>query len=155
VEFARRNASAPPDLTADARDEFFREASFRYRVYWEALRSSRITTSKNRLIAMYLDGSQHHIRQAVALHLTTLAKGQVTQPWQGEGVLLDNGHGKLNPFVLTAGRKPQYAIRTVDGLNIFSGAGFERIGIAAPMAAPHGAVPAPTAPTAAEFRVAT
>ena len=62
---------------------------------------------------MYLDGSQHHIRQPVALHLTTVDKGQVTQPWQGEGALRDNGHGRLEPYVLTTGRRERSVVRTV------------------------------------------
>ena len=37
--------------------------------------------------------------------MTTLGKGQITQPWQGEGALCDNGHGELVPFVLTTGRR--------------------------------------------------
>jgi hypothetical protein len=84
----------------------------------------------------YLDGTQHHIRQEVALHLTTLDKGQVTQPWQGEGALLDNGHGRLEPFVLTAGRRQRHEMLTVDGLDILPIAGFDRIAVAWPTAEP-------------------
>ena len=80
-------------------------AAHRYRVYWEALRLSGLSRGRRRLIALYLDGSQHHIRQPVTLHLTTLDKGQMTQPWQGEGGLRDTGHGGLEPYVLTAARR--------------------------------------------------
>jgi hypothetical protein len=79
---------------------------------------------------MYLDGTQHHIRDAIALHLTSLDKGQVTQPWQGAGALLDNGHGKLEPFVLTAGRQQRYSVQTVSGLDLIPEAGFEQIAVA-------------------------
>ena len=82
---------------------------------------------------MYLEGGQHHIPQSVALHLTSVAKGQVTQPWQGEGALLDNGHGKLVPFVLTGGRREHYATETVGGLDLVPRAGLDRIVVAAPL----------------------
>src|SRR4051794_25643234 len=85
AESARRNMLFPPGLSPAEQDREARAASHRYRVYWDALQLSGLTASKNRLIAMYLDGSQHHVRQAAALHLTTLDKGQITQPWQGVG----------------------------------------------------------------------
>jgi hypothetical protein len=78
---------------------------------------------------MYLDGTQHHIRDVTALHLTSLDKGQVTQPWQGAGALMDNGRGKLEPFVLTAGRRSRYTVQTVTGLDVVPEAGFEQIEI--------------------------
>lgn len=127
---ARRNVLAPPGLTDEQREAYIQAASHRYRVYWEALQLSGLTRSRSRIVAMYLDGSQHHIRQTVALHLTTLDKGQVTQPWQGEGALLDNGHGKLEPFVLTAGRRQRHDTQTVDGLELVPMPGFERIQVA-------------------------
>jgi hypothetical protein len=128
-EFARRNVTLPPGLSTQAREQYLRQASHRYRVYWEALQLSGLTRRKNRVVAMYLDGSQHHIRQTVALHLTTLDKGNVTQPWQGAGALLDNGHGKLEPFVLTAGRLQRYTVQTVDGLELVPCRGFERLAV--------------------------
>ena len=76
---------------------------------------------------MYLDGSQHHIRQKAALHLTSVGKGQVTQPWQGEGGLLDNGHGKLVPCVLTAGRREKLTSQVVRGLDVLNMEGFDAI----------------------------
>ena len=66
----------------------------------------------------------------MTLHLTTLDKGQVTQPWQGEGALLDNGHGRLEPFVLTTQRRLRYTCRLVEGLSIVPGLGFDRIAVA-------------------------
>jgi len=132
TESARRNVLVPPGLDAAQREEYIRAASHRYRVYWEALQLSGLTRSKSRIVAMYLDGSQHHIRQTVALHLTTLDKGQVTQPWQGEGALLDNGRGKLEPFVLTAGRRLRHDTQTVQGLNLIAMPGFESIQVATP-----------------------
>jgi hypothetical protein len=77
------------------------------------------------------DHTQHH-RHQVALHLTSVDKGQMTQPWQGEGVLLDNGHQKLEPFVLTAARRPRYRTRIIEGLNLFPSPGFHRITIVCP-----------------------
>jgi Pyoverdine/dityrosine biosynthesis protein len=130
LEFARRNVVVPAGLDALARDRYLQEASHRYRIYWEALQFLGVSRQRHRLVAMYLDGTQHHIRQEVALHLTTLDKGQMTQPWQGEGVLLDNGHGRLEPFVLTAGRRQRHEVRNVDGLDILPMTGFDRIAVA-------------------------
>ncbi|MCS6851281.1 MAG: L-tyrosine/L-tryptophan isonitrile synthase family protein [Gemmataceae bacterium] len=129
-EYARRNVVVPPGLSAEEREKYILEASHRYRVYWEALQWSLFTKGNFRIIAMYLDGSQHHIRETCALHLTTLDKGQITQPWQGQGCLMDNGHGKLEPFVLTAGRQACHRLQTVTGLNLVPLPGFDSIQIA-------------------------
>jgi hypothetical protein len=134
-QFARRNVVLPPGLSPGEQERYVRDASHRYRVYWEALQLSGITRSKGRIISMYLDGHQHHLRQPVALHLTSVDKGQVTQPWQGEGALLDNGHGKLVPFVLTGGRRSRYRTGVVDGLDLVPLPGFDRIVVAAEPAA--------------------
>jgi hypothetical protein len=138
-QYARRNVYVPAGLSPAAQREYVRAASHRYRVYWEALQLSGITRSKNRIISMYLDGGQHHIRQAVALHLTSVGKGQVTQPWQGEGALLENGHGKLVPFVLTRGRREQYVTQTVSGLDLVPFAGLDHMVVATPLDARTGA----------------
>ena len=127
---ARRNLSVPSSLGASEADQCVIDAAHRYRVYWEALQLSGLTKSRRRIIGMYLDGTQHHIPQTVALHLTTLDKGQVTQPWQGEGMLLDNGHGKLEPFVMTAGRRPRYQTHVIDGLDSVPLPGFDQISVA-------------------------
>jgi hypothetical protein len=132
TESARKNLALPPGLTVEEQEAAIRRAGHRYRVYWEALQLSGLSNSKTRLVAMYLDGSQHHIRQPVALHLTTLDKGQVTQPWQGEGALLDNGHQKLEPFVLTAGRRLRHETQVIDGLGLLPHPDFERITVAWP-----------------------
>jgi hypothetical protein len=129
-EFARRNLVLGSTLPPEQEKRSIEEAAHRYRVYWEALQLSGMTRSKRRVVAMYLDGSQHHRRQDVTLHLTTLYKGQVTQPWQGEGALLDNGHGSLEPFVLTAQRRLRYTCQLVEGLSIVPGLGFDRIAVA-------------------------
>lgn len=129
AEFARRNVIVPARLSSEEQDHFVRVASHRYRVCWDALRlGAQLFPNRERLLALYLDGSQHH-RQQVALHLTSVDKGQMTQPWQGEGVLLDNGHQKLEPFVLTAARRSRYHTRTIEGLNLVSSPGFNRITI--------------------------
>jgi hypothetical protein len=127
---ARRNLDIPPALGAEATDRYVADAAHRYRVYWEALQLSGLTRSRRRIVGMYLDGTQHHIPQTVALHLTTLDKGQVTQPWQGEGMLLDNGHGRLEPFVMTAGRRPRYQTHVIDGLDSVPLPGFDQISVA-------------------------
>jgi hypothetical protein len=132
IDSARRNVVLPRDLTAEQRESALKGASHRYRVYWEALQLSGLSNSKSRLVAMYLDGSQHHIRQPIALHLTSLDKGQVTQPWQGEGALMDNGHQKLVPFVLTANRRQRYRTETVEGIDAVPCPGLERITVAWP-----------------------
>jgi hypothetical protein len=56
----------------------------------------------------------------------------MTQPWQGQGVLLDNGHQKLEPFVLTAARRSRYATRILEGLNLVPCSGFDRITVVWP-----------------------
>jgi hypothetical protein len=132
TEFAKHNLVFPADVSAAERERQAREASHRFRVCWDALAmGARIFSRKDRLIALYLDGSQHHRRQA-AMHLFSVAKGQVTQPWQGEGVLLDNGRGQLVPFVLTAGRRPRYQTRMLDRLNLVPRPGFERLAVVWP-----------------------
>ena len=129
---ARRNLDIPPNLSAEESDRCVADAAHRYRVYWEALQLSGLTRSRRRIVGMYLDGTQHHIPQTVALHLTTLDKGQVTQPWQGEGMLLDNGHGRLEPFVMTAGRRPRYQTHAIAGLDSVPLPGFDQISVAVP-----------------------
>ncbi|MCI0742623.1 MAG: L-tyrosine/L-tryptophan isonitrile synthase family protein [Gemmataceae bacterium] len=129
--FARRNLVLPPGLSEDERERRCREASHRFRVCWEALQLGMLLTGVRfigrSLIAMYLDGTQHHVRLWGALHLTTLGKGVITQPWQGTGALCDNGHGQLVPFVLTAGRRERTASREVTGLDLLRLEGFDRI----------------------------
>jgi hypothetical protein len=125
--FARRNLLLPPGLDEAAQERAYREASHRYRVYWEALQLSGVSKHGKCLIGMYLDGNQHHIKQAAALHLATLGKEQVTQPWQGEGALRDNGKGKLVAFVLTAGRRSKMTSQQVDGLDLVPMEGFDSI----------------------------
>jgi hypothetical protein len=132
LEFARRNVALPQGLTEAERERYLQAASHRYRVYWEALQMTGMTASKRRIVAMYLDGSQHHLRQSIALHLTSLDKGQVAQPWQGEGALLDNGHGKLEPAVLTAGRLARLQLESVGGVDLIAGPGFRQIAVALP-----------------------
>jgi hypothetical protein len=125
--FARRNLLLPTELDDEAREKAFREASHRYRVYWDALQLSGVSRFGHSLIGMYLDGNQHHIRQQAALHLATLGKEQVTQPWQGEGALQDNDKGKLVPLVLTAGRRARMTCQTVSGLDLVPMEGFDAI----------------------------
>jgi hypothetical protein len=149
-EYARRNVLVPAGLNAEEQDRYLRRASHRYRLYWEALQLSRFFWGPFKLIGMYLDGSQHHAPQAVALHLTTLDKGQVTQPWQGAGALVDNGRGSLEPFVLTAGRRLRHTTRAVGRLDMVSCPGFESIDVAAPIPASEpGPAVRPPAPTVA------
>jgi hypothetical protein len=126
-ESARRNVPAPAGLSADEQERFYRDASYRYRLYCEALYLSRFARFGHALIAMYLDGTQHHVRQSPALHLTSVAKGQVTQPWQGQGCLLDNGKGTLVPTVLTASRRERMIIEEQAGLDVLPLEGFDRI----------------------------
>jgi hypothetical protein len=128
-EFARRNVVVPANLDPAARERFIERAGHRFRVCWDALRlGAQIFPDRERLLALYLDGSQHH-REQIALHLTSVDKGQMTQPWQGEGVLLDNGCGKLQPFVLTGGRRSRYQVRVIDGVDVISAPGFDRLGV--------------------------
>jgi hypothetical protein len=104
-ESAQRNLALPDGLNDAEKARLHARAAHRYRVYWEALQISGLSRFGHSLVAMYLDGHQHHIRQAAALHLRSVGKQQGTQPWQGQGVLLDNGVGKLVPTVLTAKRR--------------------------------------------------
>ncbi|MGA2033371.1 MAG: L-tyrosine/L-tryptophan isonitrile synthase family protein [Thermoguttaceae bacterium] len=126
-EGARRNLALPAGLPPEEQERRWREASHRYRVYWEALQLSGLPRLGKSLIGMYLDGTQHHIRQQAAFHLTSVGKGQVTQPWQGEGVLWDNGKGLLVPIVLTAGRRQRMAIKEIRHLNFLRLPGFDTI----------------------------
>ena len=128
-EYARRNLDVGEDVSEADRQRLCEQAAHRYRVYWEALQLSGFSKLGKKLIAMYLDGNQHHIRQAAALHLTSVGKGQVTQPWQGEGVLWDNGKGKLVPIVLTAARRDKMTSLTLDGLDVVPGTDFASIDI--------------------------
>lgn len=127
LEFARRNLAVPPQGNDVERERHFRDAAHRYRVYWEALQLSGLSRLGHKLIAMYLDGSQHHLRQRAALHLTSLGKGQITQPWQGEGALLDNGHGKLVPTVLTGKRQEEFDVREMVLTGVLPVPGFNSI----------------------------
>jgi hypothetical protein len=134
-EFARRNVVVPANLNPEAQERFVEHASHRFRVCWDALRmGAQIFPDRERLVALYLDGSQHH-RTQVALHLTSVDKGQMTQPWQGEGVLVDNGHGKLEPFVLTGSRRSRYHVRAIEGLDIVAAPGFDRLAVVWPQTA--------------------
>jgi hypothetical protein len=131
-EFARRNVVVPAHLDPSARERFIAQASHRFRVCWDALRmGAQIFPDRERLLALYLDGSQHH-RAQTALHLTSVDKGQMTQPWQGEGVLLDNGSSKLEPFVLTGSRRASHHVRVIDGLNLVAAPGFDRLAVVWP-----------------------
>jgi hypothetical protein len=131
-KYAGRNVVVPPHLGAAERERFVAHAGHRFRVCWDALRlGASLFPDRERLVALYLDGSQHHRRQ-VALHLTSVDKGQMTQPWQGEGALLDNGPGKLEPFVLMAGRKARYRSCVVEGMDLLPDAGFDRIAVVGP-----------------------
>lgn len=114
LEYSRRNLVAPAELTDEQREHHHRNAAHRYRVYWEALQLSKLSRLGKKIVAMYLDGNQHHLRQMAALHLTSVGKGQVTQPWQGEGALRDNGHGKLVPTVLTTRRREELHVRKIN-----------------------------------------
>lgn len=136
LTFARRNVQVPEQLDAEQTEAFLRRASHRYRVYWEALQLSGFSRLGKSLIAMYLDGSQHHIRQEAALHLATVGKEQVTQPWQGAGALLDNGKGTLVPLVVTPGRREKYVCEEVPGLQIIDLPGFDRVSVCRPAVAP-------------------
>jgi hypothetical protein len=112
-EGAQRNLALPVELDDAVKQKLYRNAAHRYRVYWEALQMSGLTYSGKSITAMYLDGYQHHVRQFAALHLRSVGKQQGTQPWQGQGVLLDNGVGKLVPVVLTAKRREQMLCQSV------------------------------------------
>jgi len=127
AEYARRNLTVPFGLDDEARERLYREAGHRFRVYWEALALSGLSRFNTRLIAMYLDGTQHHRPQRGALHLHSLGGGQMTQPWQGEGALMDNGHGKLVPFALTGARRERMDAQEIAGLGLVPMDGFERI----------------------------
>jgi hypothetical protein len=130
LESARRNLALPEDLDEEQKERLYSRAAHRYRVYWEALQLSGFSRSGHSLIAMYLDGDQHHIRQQAAFHLRSVGKQQGTQPWQGEGVLVDNGVGKLVPVVLTAKRRELMECQTVPLRELLPLPNFESITIA-------------------------
>lgn len=127
LEFSRRNLVVPTGLSEAETEKRFRDAAHRYRVYWEALQMSGFANLGNKLVAMYMDGNQHHQKQAASLHLATVGKEQVTQPWQGEGALRDNGKGKLVPLVLTAKRREELTIEEVDTSGLVPQEGFDTL----------------------------
>jgi hypothetical protein len=147
--YARRNLALPVGLSLLERDEICRKASHRYRHYWEALLIAlwvqRAAFCGNSLIAMYLDGNQHHIPLRTALHLTTVGKGHIAQPWQGEGALLDNGHGQLIPFVLTTSRRPRVRSEEITDLDVIPLEGFDRIEVCTDVEADAEVEPSPDA----------
>jgi hypothetical protein len=149
--FAHRNLVLPGGLPEAEQDRLCHDASHRYRLYWEAfliaLWLQRVTLCAHSLVAMYLDGNQHHIRLKGSLHLTTVGKGHIVQPWQGAGALCDNGHAQLVPCVLTRERT-RMAKTEICGLDVIGLDGFDRIALAA---ADAGAARAPAeAPTAVD-----
>lgn len=105
---AQRCAVPPAGLRPEQLEAFWQGAAHRYRVAWEAIRMSGLTGRGEPLFAMYLDGQHHHRPDPTALHLRSLCRGQITQPWQGRGVLLDNGQGKLVPTVETRRRSQRF-----------------------------------------------
>jgi hypothetical protein len=127
LEFSRRNLALPEDLDENERENRFRDAARRYRVYWEALQMSRLSRVGNKLVAMYMDGNQHHLKQSAALHLASVGKQQVTQPWQGAGALRDNGHGKVVPIVLTGKRLQELRVVNVPTTDFLPGPAFNTI----------------------------
>ncbi|HEX4412801.1 MAG TPA: hypothetical protein VH107_04175 [Lacipirellulaceae bacterium] len=129
-ESAQRNLALPEALDEAEKNRLHALAAHRYRVYWEALQLSGFARSGHSLVAMYLDGYQHHVRQPAAFHLRSVGKQQGTQPWQGQGVLQDNGVGKLVPVVLTAKRRVLMDCRIVPLPRLLSLPNFDSITIA-------------------------
>lgn len=129
-ESAQRNLVLPEELDEAEKNRLHARAAHRYRVYWEALQLSGFSRRGHSLVAMYLDGDQHHIRQAAAFHLRSVGKQQGTQPWQGQGVLQDNGVGKFVPVVLTAKRRELMDCSTVPLPKLLSLPNFDSITIA-------------------------
>jgi len=127
AEYARRNLLAPSQLGVEDETTRCLEASHRYRVYFEALRMSGVTRIGKNIVAMYMDGAQHHVPFRPALHLATLHKEMVTQPWQGAGALQDNGRGRLVPYVMTASRLGKYASENVQLPELVGLPGFHQI----------------------------
>lgn len=132
TDAARRNVVLPAGLSEEEQEKRLDQCSHRYRVYCEALHLSGLPKLGNAIVGTYLDGKQHHCPEPPAFHLTSLGKGQMAQPWQGEGALSDNGHGKLVPCVLTAGRRASMNIVTYDGLDIVPVEGFDSIQVGFP-----------------------
>ncbi len=130
LESARRNLALPDEMDDERKERLYARAAHRYRVYWEALQLSGFSRSGHSLIAMYLDGDQHHIRQPAAFHLRSVGKQQGTQPWQGMGVLHENGVGKLVPVVLTAKRRALMDCQTVSLPELLHLPNFESVTIA-------------------------
>jgi len=111
---AFKNLPPTPGLSESERWARAREASHRYRVYWEALEMSRLPHLQRPLMALY-SGERGLLR------LYSLCKGNVTQPWQGEGCLKPNEKGELVPFVLTQERKGRYRTQWVNGIRAAQG----------------------------------
>jgi len=121
---AFKNLLPTPDLSDGERWERARRASHEYRLYWEALELSCIPRLQRPLMTLY-SGERGLLR------IYSLCKGNISQPWQGEGGLRPNDKGELVPFVLTQERKDTYQTQWVNGLRIAGGL-LDRIRIVQP-----------------------
>ena len=130
AEYAQRNLIMAGSLGDAERRRRFMEASHRYRVYFEALGLSGLTRLGNSIVGMYMNGAQHHIPIRPALHLATLRKEFVTQPWQGAGALESNSRGRLLPYVATTSRMKKESTISLTHLDVIPLPGFDRIEIA-------------------------
>jgi hypothetical protein len=111
---AFKNLLPTPGLSDEARWEQARRASHRYRVFWEALELSQLPRLQRPIMTLY-SGERGLLR------LFSLCKGNITQPWQGEGCLRRNESGELVPFVLTQERKNAYRAQWAEGLGAARG----------------------------------
>lgn len=125
---AFKNLPPTPGRSEAERWNEARRASYRYRLYWQALEISSIQRLQRPLMALY--SSERGL-----LRLYSLCKGNVTQPWQGEGCLTVNEKGELIPFVLTQERRARYDTQWVNGMEAAGGL-LERIRIATPAGPP-------------------
>ena len=127
AEYARRNLLTTSTLSGEEEQTRCHEAGHRYRVYFEAMRMSGVTRIGKSVVAMYMDGAQHHPPIRPALRLATLHKELVTQPWQGAGAFENNGRCRLVPHVLTASRLDKHPTDTVLVPNLLELPGFQQV----------------------------
>lgn len=107
---ARRNLYFESGESEQEKEAIIRRAAHEYLVFWSALQLSKIAKLQPRLLLMYN-------KREGFIQINTVYKGNITQPWQGEGCLEDI-KGKLIPQVLTQLRRDIYNIKHVYGISI-------------------------------------
>ncbi len=122
VEEMKAHARNDMDLKGHDDEEIVKEkisnAAFKYKLY-------RLAEKKVNILCQYsgsVHASYNRHDSSPIISVFTLKKGNITQPWQGEGVLVaERCHDELSPEVLTQRRKEAYvplATISMDTINL-------------------------------------